>query len=320
MSDLVKIDDQTLMHLNESEDQSMTVAIPLPDYTCVSEQKVMKSVKEVCKGFDYTAGASLGLADTDALASYTMDTMESIKEARKIAESSQIANKAAILSRFWYLADAINTALSKGEYGTAAVNRLATALHKSVPYVYQIRAVATKLTVVDCFLLGTRGLDTSHLRKLAQVKDDSVRRSIITAFIEKYSDTSDIDNIAEAKKQLVSAVNANLNTNLIELGTSDPLNGGTEIEVSEEYTNLKKQLTGLIGMLKKFTNGDKLDTFVHACEDFYITDSTPDAEDRLDDIEELVIELDNLLKAAEPALSTVQREVTSLKAVEVTKA
>jgi len=319
--DLEKItnDEQVILHENEAEDPSLSEAIVLPGYDTVSEQKVIKSVKDVFKGFDYTAGISLGFADTEGLAEYTRNTMDDIKAVSKATRVNQIYHKAAVLSRFWYLSDAINTALSKGEYGTNAVNKLATSLHKSVPYIYHLRAVATRLSVVDCFLLGTRDLDTSHLRKLAQVKDDTVRGAIIQAFLKEYSDTSDPEVAVRAKKQFVAAVNSNLNTTAIELGTSDPLHGGSEIEVSEEYSEMSSQLQLWTNIAKKASNGDAVDAFVKASESFYITDETPDAEDRLSDIQERAQDLRNLLDAVKAAADSIQREIDSLTGVEVTK-
>lgn len=318
--ELTKVQDElVVLHVNEAEDPRMSAKIELPDYGSVSEQKVLKSVKDVFKGFDYTAGMSMGFSGTDDLAQYTINTMEDIKNVSQTARVNQIYHKAAVLARFWYLSDAINTALNKGEYGTNAVNKLANAMHLSVPYIYHMRSVATRLSVVDCFLLGTRDLDTSHLRKLAQVKDDSVRKAIIKAFLDCYKDTSNPEVAAEAKKQFVAAVNSNLNTTAIELGTSDPLNGGSDIEVSPEYTEMDKQLGSWISLAKKFCNEKSLDAFVNASESFFITEETPDAEERLDEIKEKAQELTNLLVAVQGSIATLTTELDSLQGVDVTE-
>lgn len=315
---LDKEETQAVPVVEETEDPSIAAVIALPGYDAMTDQKVIKSVKSLFNGFEYDADAGGRFETTEQLATYTQNTMEDIKRVRKSSEATDLVNKAAIMARFWYLGSTINDALVKGNYGTGAVNKLATALRKSIPYIYQIRAVATKLTAVDCYLLGMRGLDSTHLRKLAQVKDDSVRSGIISAFIEAYSDTSDPSKIDKAKKQLVSAVNANQNISAEELGTSDPLNGGTDVLVSDEWHAAMRAMNEWTRMLKKPSSEAPTDALCNALADFYLKETVPDAEERLAEIKECAVALKALMQAVTNNLADAIKELDGLEDVELT--
>ena len=305
--------------IDDAEDSSLVPVIQIPTYKDTSDKEVMHSVKSIFKSFEPpgTKGAS-PFKDVDALAQYTMDVMDRIREAREQADGRQMLIRAATLARFWYLGQTIDTELAKGTYGTSAAQKLATAIKKSVPYLYQIRAVAQKLTVTDCYLLGLRGLDTTVLRKLAQVKDDNLRTSIIHAFIDAIGDTSDENRMAQAKKQLKAAINSACGATESDVTTSDPNNGGTEIQVSQEYTKTMKELNGALQILRKLSNEEEIENMCKTLDDFFITDSVPDAEKRLQDIWAKVDEIEKLVPTSIANLKDILEHAKDLKNVDVT--
>lgn len=304
----------------EQEDQSLIGVMILPTYDNVNEQKVLKNVVDVFRGFDHTSASSGKLfKDTDALAVYTQNTMDDIKDVRQRAERTQLCQKAAAMARFWYLGETINNALVNGEYGTAAVNKLATALKKSVPYIYQLRAVAVKLSVIDCYLLGIRGLDSTHLRRLAQIQDDNVRASIVKAFIDKFKDTSNISKLDQAKKQLLAAVNIAQNTETIDISSSDPENVTTPdvSEIPSECLDVMNQLTSWQRMFKKPATEDVIETFCKTLEDFYITSAVPDADAHLANILAGAVKTKDMLLVVRSNIDDAIRELDSLQGVTV---
>lgn len=313
--ELIKAESQVpelAVQFEETEDPSVAVVISLPDYDTCSEQKVLNTVKSTFKGFDASvSGDALHFDSTDALADYTLQTLGDIQRIRKTTEASQLNSKAAVMARFWYLGVTINEALAKGNYGTNAVNRLASAMQKSISYIYQIKNVATKLTVIDCYLLGMRGVDTTHLRKLATVKDDAIRRGIIDSFIREYKDTSDERKMDAAKKQLVASINKAINGDAIDVATSDPVNGGSEVFVSEEYTNAWKTLKGFKGLMKKLSDPNAIRLDLEALGNFFITSETPKAEERLDDIQELAEQVKAMVDATKLNLDEIKTEIDS---------
>lgn len=317
--ELATVEPQDMAVFEESEDPSLVAVIALPGYDSVSDQKVLKSVRDIFKGFDYDS-SGIKFADMDQLAVYTQDTMEDIRRVRKTAVASQLCQKAAIMARFWYLGATIDKALQNGDYGTGAVNKLAAALHKSIPYIYQIRAVATRLTAVDCYLLGMRDLDSTHLRKLAQVKDDATRRSIIAAFIDMVKDTSDSAKVEQAKKQLVSALNADQQSNAIDVGTSDPLNGGSEVAVTPEWQAAMRCMDDWSRMLRKPSGDEPIEELCNALAEFFITDRVPDAQLHLQELKDKATALKALMQAVKNNLDDAIQELDSVCAAGVTQA
>lgn len=298
----------------DKEDPEMMAVIKLPTYTDVTDQKVLKSVKDVFKGFDPDTGTSgIKFNDIGALATYTTNSMEEIRNAREKAEASQILYRAAAMARFWYLGQTIDRALVNGEYGTSAVNKLAAALKKSPPYIYQIRAVATKLTVTDCYLLGIRGLESTHLRKLAQVKDDNVRKAIIDTFIEACQDTSDPDKLELMRKKLVTAINAPQDTSASDIGSSDPMHGGTETEVSPVFTEAVNYMAKISKNTKQLADNQFAEDAARALDYFSISQNTPDAEKKLAEVKE---KASALVKQVSEAIANMQDIREALKSID----
>ena len=310
--------------IDEQEDQSLQDVIALPDYEMTTEQKVLESVKKAFRGFDPEAfcTTTTRFSSTEALAVYTQSTMEDIKNVRKSAEASQLAHKAAAMARFWYLGLTIDNALKAGDYGTAAVSQLATALRKSVPYIYQIRAVAARLSVVDCYLLGVRGLDSTCLRKLAQVKDDCTRQQIAKAFIEHIKDTSDPDKLLQGRKQFITAINAAMTMDAGDMAGSNPMEIGDSTEqeaaVSPEYAKVMRSLRMWEGYLKKFTNEKTVSELCDTAADFYLKDDVPDAQTYLDKVTSMADGLVTALRVASANIKTMLEEMESLAECQLT--
>lgn len=310
---------QELMTMDEAEDSRLAGVIKLPTFTDVTDKQVLKNVRDVFKGFDPDTGNSgAQFEDVNALATYAQNSMEDICNIRKTADANQLCYKAAAMARFWYLGNTIDKALNNGNYGTAAVAKLAAALKMSQPYVYQIRAVATKLTVTDCYLLGIRGLDSTHLRKLSQVKDDAVRRAIVDAFIEAYQDTSDPKKTESAKKALVAAVNASRKTQAVDVNTSDPMNGGSEIDVSVEYTEAMDFLEKVSKNAKALSEEELSENAVRAFDYFFLADDVPDAQKHLDEVRDKADEVEKRLRLVVANANAMIESLVSLKGVELT--
>ena len=304
------------------EDQSLIEIIELPGYEDLNDSKVLGNVKEVFRDFDYDVTENMGkkFEDTKALAQYVEHSMEDIRTIRSRAEASELLQRGASMARFWYIGDSLDKALTQGTYGTAAYNKLATEMKKSVPYIYQLRAVAARLTVVDCYLLGIRGCDTTTLRKLAQVKDDDMRKNIIKAFVTLIKDTSDRDTIDRARKALTAAINMDQKSDFIDVSTSDPSQGGSPVEITEEYQDIMRQFTKWQKMLKKVINEEVCDEFYNALDGFFMSDTVPDAETHLDDVKAEAETTRSLLEAALTVLKDNIEHIDSLSGVAVTDA
>ena len=309
--------------IEDTEDQSLQAVINLPDYEITTEQKVLESVKRAFKGFDPSTFCNMPKFSTpEALATYTKATMDEIRQVRQTAEANELSQRASAMARFWYLGVTIDNALKQGDYGKAAANKLASALHKSVPYIYQIRAVASRLSVVDCYLLGVRGLDSTCLRKLAQIKEESTRTQIAHAFISGLPDTSDPDKLAQGRKQFITAVNAAMTMDIGELSETNPLEIGDseaqEEAVSPEYANVMKAMRAWEGTLKKLTNEKTVSALCDAAADFYLKDDVPDAQTYLDKVTSEAGNLTTALRVAMTNIKSMLEELDSLAECQLT--
>ena len=302
------------MQLVEQEDAGLAPSIALPAYKDIDDNKVTRSVKDVFKGF--TPATDIRFDSVEALGAYVEQSMQSIKETRQVSEAADLCNRAAAMARLWYLGATIDKSLTSSSYGANASQRLATQLHRSVPWIYQIRAVSTKLTPVDCYLLGVRGLGSKHLCRLAQVKDDATRRGIIDTFIASVK-TSDPVQMEEARRQFVTAINTDQKGNTLDMESTDPYNGGTTELVSPEYSKLIKAIDSWSGWLKKPAMEANIETLCMAANDFFLPASLPDAQNRLDEVKGAALELRALMATVKNNLEDAIRDLTELQDVEL---
>lgn len=305
--------------VEDAEPTSISPVITLPDYDDMTEQKVMAGVKDVFKGFDHNPiEVASQLKDEKALAAYAERTIDDIKEVRRSTDMQSMRHRAAALARFWYLGLTLDKALSDNEYGVNAANRLAAAMKVSIPYIYQIRAVSTKLTSVDCYLLGMRGLDTTHLRKLSRVKDEQVRHLMLTTFIRDTPDTSDAARLEQARKRFIAAVNTQQNLTAEDLVATDPLNGGSEVHVSPEYQRVMDAVANWQRMLRKPALEGPIEEACAALADFYLTDDIPEAAERLAEVKQACELTRNLVHKVKSNLDDLLRELECMQTVELT--
>ena len=190
MADIEKKEDASVQMQVPTEDTVFSTGIALPVYADATDQKVLSAVKTVFKGF--SPDEADNLQDTDAVANYVTKAVLDINNARRSGDASMAAVNGAIAARFWYLADRIDSTLASGILGDNAAQKLSEMIepHIAVSTLYAYRRVASKMTVQDAWLLGVRGCRPSHLRKISQISDDTLRTGIIRTFIETIRETN----------------------------------------------------------------------------------------------------------------------------------
>jgi len=298
-------------------DNMLEGSMRLPTYKDINDAGVQKSVKSVFGDFAYgSASDDMGrrFSDVGQLVQYTNVVFGSIRDKLQATQASTMCTRAASMARFWYLGDTLDKALKEGDFGTNVSNQLAKELNVSVSYIYHIRRVAVKLSAVDCYLLGIRGCDSTHLRKLANIPDDKLRRDILNAFVEQFSDTSDKEAMERARKALNNACAAR--TSLLEVdGTSDPSSGDAGIRVSEEWDAVMDVLASWQKMLKKPGEEQPIDDLVRVLGDFHMSSSVPNAKERLIELKDEAERTRALVLAVKNNLEDAVRELDSLSAV-----
>lgn len=302
-----------------TEDPALYAGMTLPTMDDITDQIVYKSVKDVCRGFSFDPNEMMDkkFQDIDQIANYVLATEEDIRTICHEAEANDRLKHAAAIARFWYMAYSIDKALKEGDYGTGASTKIAAKLHKSIPMVYSIRQVGNRLTASECYLLGMRKISSTTLRRLAALDDEDHRKGLINAFINAYSDTQDMEACEKAKKQFIAAINMKLDPKFLETATSDPVAGGSTVEVSELYTNIMQSFGTLEKVLKKLNGETFIESFCNNCVDFSITDSVPDAEEHVETVKDAASRLKTMCLAAKNNLDDAIRELDSISGVEV---
>jgi hypothetical protein len=305
------------------EQDTVALELALPTYKDVTDEKVLTYVRGVFSGFTYDPSADYArqFSDPKQLAQYVEATMDEIKDKQTDAVSQKLSVNSASLVRFWAMGAVVNKTLEEASYGNGAVGQIASELKKSVPYIYQLRSVATQLTLQDAFLLGMRECcSTTTLRKLAQIRDADRRRTIIDVFIQETQNMSDAPRMERATKQFKVAINEALKR--VDVLAQDTANPGTEVDDEAELVNAA-YAAGMdaLRLLNKETRKLSVEETVYqicdALGDFAITESVPNAEDWLQRFKEEVSAAKTQAEAARDNLNDILTELESALHVEV---
>lgn len=275
------------LQLDEQDD--LIVKLKLPTYADVTDEKVLRYIRDVFKGFTFNAADDFSkqFVDPEQLVDYIKATISEISEGQKIGETVKLNNASAALARFWILGYVVDQTIAKASYGNGACQRIAKAINRSIPYVYQLRAVGTRLTLQDAYLLGMReGCNTTTLRRLAQIRDQDRCRQIITAFIDATQDTSDIINIERATKAFKQAILQALKPqNELDEATTNPVDVVDAAElVSEEYGAADTAIARVMKETKYLSVEENIIQLCDALDNFYIMANVPNAADRLSEL------------------------------------
>lgn len=300
------------------EDASLCTAIELPSFKDTNDAKVLKNVRDVFRGFEFepTGSVSKMFADTETLAAYIKNTEDDIRKNKFRAQATEIGVSGAAMARFWYMCDYVRRGIEDASYGTAVGPKLAAQLGRSQGLIYQYKHVAENLSVTDCYLLGLRGVKSTALRKLADIKDDDMRRGLVVAFIEAIKDTSDGKSIVDANKALSAALNSDTKAFDV-IATSDPMSGGTDVPVTEEYKATMDQINKWSKALKKLAAPDMLVEFEDTLANFYMNDTIPDAAEHVQTVKDNAAKLRTTILAVKNNLDDAIVQIDSLVGVEV---
>lgn len=298
-------------------------SIALPGFDEVDDdKKIIKSIRDVFRGFDFNAKDDFGtrFPTLDALTEYTRSAIEDIRDARTKSAAESLLNQGACLGRFWCVGKALDSALNNADYGVSAYNQLATALGKSVGYIYKWRAVAKKLTLSQAYLLGIRGVEQTTVVNLAYtIQDDATRDALISGFVSAVVDGADEQSRLEAIRKLKQAINDIPHNNLLEVGNTDPATGGNEAEVTPEFTAALKLFADMHRKYTPVSDEKFFDRIASVCEEFFLMDNVPDGEEQLTRLREQAEELKTMLTATVNMTTDAIAQLDSIVHCDLTK-
>ena len=314
------------INIAEQDESIITPTIVLSTYEDCNDEKVLKNVKEVFKGFCYDPNEEIETRfDTnDQVVNYVVQSLSDIRKVSKNTEVWTLCNKAAATARLWYTCASIHKAIANGKYGTSISNQIASELQVSVSRVYQLKEIARKLTATDCYLLGMRDCGITILKDLAMIKDDTVRKNIISTFINSYVDSSSYAENKMAKSMLTSAIKMALSSNFEEISTTDPTTyENTQVDTTEAlpepYLKTNDALTKIASAINKISKEKNIDNWTNTLADFYIKEDTANAAVLLDNIKDRASCIKEMVVKAIEGLNSILSELTSLEHVEVLK-
>jgi len=313
----VSLGDEALQTVCVQEEDTCedSVGIELPGYDDVTEKKVMASIKSTFKDFTFDNGDTVAdsLVDMDALAGYMKTSVDDICLAKRAIDRDSMARMAAMAGRFWCMSKVIGKALESGRYGEGAVTKLAVKTGYKPAMIYSIRSVSERLSLTDCWLMGARGCTSTHLRKLAAIPDDSVRASVIRAFLGAVSSTADRPLLEAARKQLTEACNRRDSIAFSEqLSTNPEIDDGSPEVETTEYEHGMETLKSLEKMLKPVVDNDKFVTLRDSMGNVFVGPHEDDAKRKVDDLKAAAENVLGMLRCANTHLVDLFTEVQSL--------
>jgi hypothetical protein len=296
------------------------VDLPTRDDTTIT--RVMQVLKQNFDNFSFDVNEDYAkkFNNLDDLISYTDRSFGDICKEREKTECFVRNRDGAAMARFWCACKVLSdVALSGKKYGDQAVKQYAAHRGISDSYLYQQINIARRLDIVDVFLLGTRGIETLYLRKLAGFKDDVTRQTIINSFLERYTSTVNKKDRDLAKKAFISAINAS-GKNTKNIDAANPivaLASSEDFVPTPETEGVLAAVGSVSGMLKKLSRPEIMHDLEQYGDNFFMLDNTPDAEKQLAKVKEKATELRDLCEKSKDNLEFALQKLDSLLAVQL---
>lgn len=297
--------------------------VELPGLSDLSEARVLKSIREVFRGFDFSCDEDFGrrFSSVESLGKFANESIAEITSANKSSNARALLSRGACVARYWFVCLIINKTLRSANYGTKGYEQLAAEMGYNRSYIYKLEKIATNLTLTQAYLLGIRGADITTLRKLANdVQDEDMRNAIISTFIDSVPDGGDEVMRQNALKALKNAIAASQNQDPLMLQNTDPETGGSDIDVTEEYAELKNVVGTLYRKFKPVSDERLYEKLNNAAESFYLMDDVPDAEEHLATMKASLEELRAKLQATVNFAHDALQQIESLSNMSLTKA
>ena len=306
----------------EDDDSLIRPNINLPTRDDMTLQKVYQILKQNYDNFsfDVSEDYSTKFNSLDDLEDYTDRSLGDIRDEQYKTESLVRTRKGAAMARFWCICKVLSDIVANGKkYGDGAVQKYAAHKNISPAYIYQLRNIALRIDIQDAFLLGTRGIGSGALRKLAGFQDDVTRKTIIDTFLERYCDTVNKKERDIAKKAFSAAINSP-NKNAKNIEAANPivaLANAEDFVATPEVEGVIAAITSVSSMLRKLARAEIMHDLQQYAGNFFLMDNVPDAEKQLAKVMEKAQELRKLLDDAQANIDEASTEIDSLLAVKL---
>ena len=295
------------------DDEVMGISIVLPMACDVTDPKVEAAMRTVFPG---CAKGGTIIRDREALAKLAASTLGDISRLMNSNAAEFLSRRAAATARYWDLCNTIRLSIGSGGVDDSAVQAVATAIGRSSACVRQMMTLPEAMTMSQAYLLGSRGVGTPTLHRLAAMRDRDAMCQVIDGFLELCRDTNDKHALIDSRKRLEEAIKLSeaqtYASDGLELDSSDPTHVDNSGMVTPEYANASEALSKAESMLGRLANDKQISKLLAAFDSFFVMDDRPDAAMRVDLIVSRAEEvLDRLAKATEN-LTALRDSLTSL--------
>lgn len=304
--------------------QLATTALELPKYDELTDQKIIKEMKDVFHGFEFDEKQKPTdvFKTADQLENYAKEVVREIEVCDNDFKIEAVLKAAAISVKRWQFGWTIAKCLATNKYGADLAGKLAKAAGISTSYLYQYRAVGERLSMKDAYILGLYGLGWDLIRQLGAYEDDDIRQALIQNYVQSISDWNNTLIRDQARVALKNALD-NLKRGGSQLDDSSNLSlleaAATFDKEAPEFIEAAKQVNKLASWLRALVKDKNIQPFMKASSDCFLMADTPGAEEQLAGFKESVNSTLELLKQVVEKLPLYEQELESLARLELTK-
>lgn len=309
---------EELIKVGKNEKLSRT-AISLPAYTKITEQRVVKEMQALFKGFTFDSDMHVTevFKNVEQVESFAKESIKEINNIDTQFKMDNIMKAGAIAVRRWYFGFVVNKCLSEASYGEQLAQKLAAASDISLAYLYQYREVGENLSITDAYTLGIYQASWDLIRKIATIDDPDMRTSIITMYTDAITDIDNVVEIEAARNAALSAISylKQNKTDADSLDISNPklLDQLANFEtMAPEYVECKKAVEAMLTAIRKLTKSQNYEKWVTSLQDFFLMSDILNAENYLATLKGSVSDALTQIEKLENILPTYKQELQSV--------
>ena len=295
-------------------------SIGLPQYGAITEQRVVKEMQALFKGFSFDKDLKITemFKTIDQIEVFAKEATSEINSAYIQCEMDEIMKSGAIAVRRWYFGWIVNKVLSEANYGEGVAKRIAASAGISEQYLYQYKDVGDRFDITDVYTLGIYKASWDMIRQLATIKDEGIRKTIISLYVDRIPDITDKVAIANASAAVLAAIqqlksDQKQADKLLDVSNPKLLEQVANFEKdAPEYVEAYKVLTALRADLRKLVKQQRRENVMRACGDYFLMSDIINAEQRQLEIKAVAGEILEMLKTLEELIPLYHREVDSV--------
>lgn len=295
------------------DDEVMGISIMLPMPCDMDDQKAEGAMRSAFPGC--SRGGTI-VRDRDALARLAASTLGDISRMMNSNAAEFLSRRAAASARYWDLCNTIRVSVTSGGVDDSAVQTVATAIGRSAAHVRQMMALPEAMTMTQAYLLGSRGVGTQTMHRLAAMRDHDTMGQVIDGFLELCRDTNDKHALIDSRKRLEESIRLSESQPYapagLDIDSSDPTHVDNADMVTPEFANASDALSKAASMLGRLANDKQVSKLLAAFDDFFVMDDRPDAAMRVDLIVTRAEEVLDTLAKATANLTALRDSLTSL--------